>query len=69
MNISYSFDDGGENPRVASFTRPTSFTPQPGTRYTAQLNFVGDEFVLLFAVDNNGEWWLGNENDDDVIFE
>ena len=38
MNISYSFDDGGENPRVASFT-------------------------------NNGEWWLGNENDDDVIFE
>ena len=69
MNISYSFDDGGKNPRVASFTRPTSFTPQPGTRYTAQLNFVGDEFVLLFAVDNNGEWWLGNENDDDVIFE
>lgn len=69
MNISYSFDDGGENPRDASFTRPTSFTPSPGTRYTAQLNFVGDEFVLLFAVDNNGEWWLGNENDDDVIFE
>ena len=69
MNISYSFEDGGENPRNASFTRPTSFTPSPGTRYTAQLNFVGDEFVLLFAVDNNGEWWLGNENDDDVIFE
>lgn len=69
MNISYSFEDGGENPRNASFTRPTSFTPSPGTRYTAQLNFVGDEFVLLFAVDNNGEWWLGNQNDDDVIFE
>lgn len=67
MNITYTFDDKVRH--TASFTRPASFTPRPGTRYTAQLNFVGDEFVLLFAVDNNEEWELGNGDDGTVVFE
>ena len=43
--------------------RPSTFTPQAGTRYTAQLNFVGDTFVLNFVVDNNGYWEDGGDSD------
>lgn len=55
-------------------TRPGSFTPQPGKRYTAQLNFVGDAFVMNFVVNNNGEWENGagddgNTGNDDIVFE
>lgn len=71
VRIRYSFD-GVENEQF--FTRPTSFTPRSGTKYTAQLNFVGDAFVLQFVV-NNGEVWEDGEADDgdvdndDVLFE
>lgn len=55
-------------------TRPGSFTPRPGKKYTAQLNFVGDAFVINFIVDNNGEWDDGSAADgdtgnDDIVFE
>lgn len=72
VKIRYSFN-GGEV-KEQSFTRPTSFTPRSGTKYTAQLNFVGDAFVLQFVV-NNGEVWEdgeaddGDEGNDDVLFE
>lgn len=54
--------------------RPGTFTPRPGTRYTAQFNFVGDAFVLQFVVDNQEQWEDGeagdnDETNDDVIFE
>lgn len=63
--IDYTFNG---NRTLRELTRPGSFTPQPGKRYTAQLNFVGDAFVINFVVDNNGEWENG-AGDDDIVFE
>lgn len=61
-------------PNVFETERPGTFTPQPGIKYTAQLNFVGDTFVLQFVVDNQEQWEDGeaddgDETNDDVIFE
>ena len=61
-------------PNVFETARPGTFTPQPGIKYTAQLNFVGDTFVLQFVVDNQEQWEDGeaddeDETNDDVIFE
>ena len=59
--------------------RPSTFVPQPGTRYTAQLNFVGNAFVLQFVVSDNEKWEDGGSDNDpssdnedgngDIIFE
>ena len=71
VNINYTFN--GET-KTQPIVRNTSFLPQPGTKYTAQLNFVGNAFVLQFTVDN-GEIWEdgeaadGKEDNDDIIFE
>lgn len=72
VTIEYSF--GGIDREPATFSRPTTFTPRPGIKYTAQLNFVGDAFVLLFTVDNDEMWEDGEADDgsgdnDDIIFE
>lgn len=75
--IDYTFNNLDAN---FSSARPATFTPQPGTKYTAQLNFVGEAFVLQFVVANNEEWENGGSDDDpgigneedgdgDVIFE
>lgn len=48
---------------------PMTFHPVPGTKYTAQLNFVGNAFVLQFVVDNNEMWEDGKSDDSDIIFE
>lgn len=40
-----------------------SYRPQPNTCYTAQFNFVGDDFVLIFQADNGGVWEDGSDND------
>ena len=69
--IDYTFNG---NRNTAYLTRPSTFTPVPGVRYTAQLNFVGDAFVLQFVVDNSEIWEDGemdddNDSNDDVIFE
>ena len=55
-------------------SRPGTFTPQPGVKYTAQLNFVGDAFVLQFVVASDEQWEDGEAADgdvgnDDVLFE
>lgn len=65
VNLTYTFDAGQ---KTESFSRPSTFTPQPGVKYTAQLNFVGNAFVLQFVVDNNESWEDGgtdNDNDND----
>lgn len=54
--------------------RPGTFTPRPGIKYTSQLNFVGDAFVLQFVVDNAEQWEDGagddgDDSNDDVTFE
>lgn len=73
VSIDYTF--GNPPTRVTKdLTRPGTFTPRPGKKYTAQLNFVGDAFVINFVVSNNGEWEDGPAADgdtgnDDVVFE
>lgn len=69
--IRYTFN--GET-KTQAIPRNSSFRPQPGVKYTAQLNFVGNAFVLQFTVDNDEIWEDGeaddeNETNDDVIFE
>lgn len=72
VNINYTFNGVNKTQKIV---RKTSFLPQPGTKYTAQLNFVGNAFVLQFAVDNGEIWEDGeadddeNVNNDDIIFE
>lgn len=82
VNIDYTFGDGiSPEQRQVSYARPETFAPTPGTKYTAQLNFVGNAFVLQFVVDNNEMWENGGSDDDfkdpdsgedvggDVVFE
>ena len=67
ISIEYTFN---EQPGSFSTGRPSTFTPTPGTKYTAQLNFVGDTFVLQFVVDNNEQWENGETDDNgDAVFE
>lgn len=67
VTISYTFGDS--ELKTSPHARPESFTPRPGTKYTAQLNFVGDTFVLQFIVNNNEIWEDGASDNDDIIFE
>lgn len=70
VTIDYTFEDGTTpTRRKATYSRPTTFTPSPGTKYTAQLNFVGNAFVLQFVVDNSETWEDGESDNDDIIFE
>lgn len=63
--IEYTFGNGERN--TQTFQRPENFMPAGGTVYTAQLNFVGNAFVLNFVVDNNYQWEDGG--DSDISFE
>lgn len=70
VTIDYTFNDGTTPARrTATYGRPATFTPTPGTKYTAQLNFVGNAFVLQFVVDNGETWEDGGSDNDDIIFE
>lgn len=61
---------GDSDRKTEYITRPGTFTPSPGVRYTAQLNFVGNAFVLQFVVDNSEQWENGGSDDGgDVVFE
>ena len=65
--IDYSFIEiDGETRRHQRIARPENFQPSEGTIYTAQLNFIGDAFVLNFIVDNDSQWEDGG--DSDIIF-
>lgn len=71
VNIKYTFNGQPGDQRMA---RPGTFTPRPGVKYTAQLNFVGETFVLQFVVDNGEQWEDGGaddgrEDNDDIVFE
>lgn len=71
VNIDYTFNG---TRKAVYYTRPGTFTPRPGVKYTAQLNFVGDAFVLQFVVDNgdmweDGEMDDGDDSNDDIIFQ
>lgn len=66
LTIEYSFGESISH-KSQTFTRPDNFLPAGGTIYTAQLNFIGDAFVLNFIVDNDQKWEDGG--DSDITFE
>ena len=66
LYIEYTFGDEGTR-TTQPLTRPENFLPAGGTIYTAQLNFIGDSFVLNFVVDNDQKWEDGG--DSDITFE
>lgn len=66
LGIEYSFN-GKIHYQPEPITRPENFLPAGGTIYTAQLNFIGNSFVLNFIVDNNQQWEDGG--DSDITFE
>ena len=68
--VRYKFGNG--DIKEETLERPSNFNPRPGTRYTAQLNWVGDAFVLIMESDEtweDGEASDGNEENDDILFE
>lgn len=67
--IDYTFGDDSKVTDQKGHGSPMTFHPVPGTKYTAQLNFVGNAFVLQFVVDNNEMWEDGKSDDSDIIFE
>lgn len=62
VEIEYKFGDDAKWQK-ATPTRPTSFAPRSGIRYTAQLNWVGDAFVIMVTPDNDGLWEDGFDGD------
>lgn len=61
LTITYRM--GNSAPITTTIPFKLSFKTVPATRYTANLNFVGDEFVLIFLADNNENWENGSDND------
>ena len=65
----------GNNARkTEKLERPGDFNPRSGVRYTAQINWVNDAFVLIMQPDNGGIWEDGEaddgkEDNDDIIFQ
>lgn len=64
----------GENDSTTEeIRRPGNFAPRSGVRYTAQINWVNNAFVLIMQADN-GEIWEdgeaadGDTGNDDIIF-
>lgn len=63
--VEYRFGDGER--KTEELTRPGSFAPRSGVRYTAQINWVGDAFVVMVQGDNDEVWEEGS--DDEVSFQ
>lgn len=60
VTIDYTFNG---HRKTETRERPSTFMPQPGTKYTAALNFIGDTFVLHFIPDNGDFWEDGGDSD------
>lgn len=43
-----------------------NYLPETNSLHTANFNFVGDEFVVMFQADNNTNWEDGKNNDVDI---
>lgn len=73
VTIEYKFYHGEEpsETKKAVISRPATFLPSSGVHYTAQLNFVGDAFVLIFTPDHSDIWEDPNPEgkDDGIIFQ
>ena len=66
VEIEYTFVEQGENGELVRkkqfIERPDNFLPVGGTVYTAQLNFIGEAFVLNIIVDNDSKWEDGGDS-------
>lgn len=60
VNVAYRFN--GED-KTFSAGRPSDFMPRAGTKYTAQLNFVGETFVINFIAAEDEFWENGGDSD------
>lgn len=59
VKISYIYK--GES-KTATLQRPSDFTPRVGVKYTANLNFVGETFLLNFVAATDGFWDNGGDS-------
>ena len=62
ITIKYTFE-GGEERTWTIENFKLSYVPGANVRHTANFNFVGDEFVLVFQADNELNWEDGSDND------
>lgn len=60
VSVEYTYK-GAEKSITAS--RPATFQPRAGVRYTAQLNFVGETFALNFVAATDEFWDDGGDSD------
>ena len=60
LSVTYSFAGGSSKTSETEF-KPASL-PEGGNHYVANLNFVGDRFVLIFQ-DATDRWENGSDND------
>ncbi|WP_308553592.1 fimbrillin family protein [uncultured Mediterranea sp.] len=60
VKVAYQFK--GVN-KTFSTGRPSDFMPRAGTKYTAQLNFVGETFVINFVAAEDEFWEDGGDSD------
>ena len=49
--------------KTATAERPSDFMPRSGVKYTANLNFVGETFLLNFVAATGGAWDDGGDSD------
>lgn len=69
--VKYKLGDNGT--KTIPLNRSGNFQPQSGVRYTAQINWVNNAFVLIMQADNGENWEDGEAADgdtgnDDIIF-
>lgn len=60
LEITYTYDN--KERTITGVPRPTDFKPQPGVKYTAQLSFVGETFVINFIASDNEIWEDGGDS-------
>jgi len=61
LSVRYRFEGEAESHTWNLENFKLSYSPRRNTCYTAQLNFVGKDFVLIFEAENN--WENGSDNE------
>ena len=61
ITVTYRLDGDTEDRTWVHSNFTLSYLPQPNTRHTANLHFVGDEFVIVFQDDSSKNWQNGSD--------
>ena len=61
ITVTYRLDGDTEDRTWVHNNFTLSYLPQPNTRHTANLHFVGDEFVIVFQDDSSKNWQNGSD--------